>query len=75
MDRNIQFEIYRTALARLEVRNQAIIKALRCSNYVQALEYATTPADTFCSQLDFQKIIEEKKRRVQSQFDLFGGKK
>ena len=66
-----QFEVYRHALARLEARNQAIIKALRLGTYQQALEYATTPADAFVSRLDFDEIIRPKK---ECQLDLFGGK-
>ena len=72
MQKDYQFEIYRHALARCEARNQAIIKALRSGAYQQALEYATTPADTFCSQLDFNEIIKSRKER---QIDLFGGLK
>lgn len=69
MRKDYQFEIYRHALARCEARNQAIIKALHSGAYAQALEYATTPADTFCSQLDFNEIFKSKK---QHQLDLFG---
>lgn len=74
MDRNTQFEIYRAALARLEKRNQLIIKALRSCAYQQALEYATTPPDQIFSELDFAQIRENKRIRVE-QLDLFGGKK
>ena len=56
MDRNTQFEIYRAALARLERRNQLIIKALRSAAYQQALEYATTPPDMIFSALDFAQL-------------------
>ena len=65
-----QFEFYRHALARLEARNQAIIKALRSGAYKQALETATAPADAFVSRLDFEEIIKPKKK---CQLDLFGG--
>lgn len=59
MDRNLQFEIYKQALARLERRNQLIIKALRSSAYQQALEYATTPPDMIFTQLDFNSFKKQ----------------
>lgn len=74
MDRNTQFEIYRVALARLERRNQLIIKALRSAAYQQALEYATTPPDMIFSALDFAQVKDSKRIRVE-QLDLFGGEK
>lgn len=71
MDRNLQFEIYKQALARLERRNQLIIKALRSSAYQQALEYATTPPDMIFTQLDLNSVKKPYVlRKAQLELDL-----
>lgn len=71
MDRNLQFEIYKQALARLERRNQLIIKALRSSAYQQALEYATTPPDMIFTQMDLNSIKKPyAPRKAQIELDL-----
>lgn len=71
MDRNSQFEIYKQALARLERRNQLIIKALRSSAFEQALEYATTPPDMIFTQMDLNSIRKPHvHRKAQLELDL-----
>lgn len=73
MRSDVQFEIYRQALARLEKRNQLIVRELRLGHYQTALEYATTPADSIISQLDWHNVSNNVKVYRSSQVELFGG--
>lgn len=73
MRQDVQFEIYKQALARLEKRNQLIIRELRLGHYKTALEYATTPADMIVSELDWNNVSRNVKVYKTPQLDLFGG--
>ena len=70
MDRFHQFEVYKQTLARMEKRNQLIIKALRSRAYEQALLWATTPADMVLSELDFKTIHNNVVRKPVGQLEL-----